>query len=329
MSVTKPSRALLVPQYATDKADIHFARSAPRHLVGRSAVAEVLITDWRRLGPDTFRLGAQWPRGHTFYPPIAGAWHDPLLAAETLWQASVLVGQTYYGVPADQHPVMAELDLDIVPSAILLGPRPAEIRLEISGSDVQSPHGMLTGMTLEVELLRGDEFVGTGRVALRLPAEAPRTDEARTAEHAGRQARPNGLPPRPEPVPAAIVGRLDERDVVLGIPRPAPARRGHTWTLRTDPSHPVLFDHPTDHVPAMLLLEAARQAAQAVCAPYRMLPVELRSAFHGYVELDIPCHIAATKLPPQDAGEDAVVRVTGSQDGKLLFDSLVVGRHCD
>ena len=59
-------------------------------------------------------------------------------------------------------------------------------------------------------------------------------------------------------------------------------------------------------------------------SPYRVLPVELRSAFHGYVELDIPCHIAATRLPSQDAGEDAVVRVTGSQEGKLLFDSLVV-----
>lgn len=317
MSVTDPPRALLAPQYAMDTADLRFVRTAPRHLVGRSAVAEVLITDWRQLGPDTFRLGAQWPRGHTFYPPIAGAWHDPLLAAETLRQASVLVGQTYYGVPAGRRPLMDALDIEVVPGALLLGPHPAEIRLEVSGADVGRTHGTLTGMTLEVELMRGDEFVGAGRLALRVPSADGR-------EHRDRTRSGDGLPPRPEPVPAAIVGRLDERDVVLGVPSSAAAHRGHNWTLRIDPGHPVLFDRPADHVPGMMLLEAARQATQAVCAPYRVLPLELRSAFHGFVELDIPCHIAATRLPSQDAGEDAVVRVTGSQDGKLLFESLVV-----
>jgi len=322
VSVTDPSRALLAPQYATDTADLRFIRTAPRHLVGRSAIAEVLITDWRQLGPDTFRLGAQWPRGHTFYPPIAGSWHDPLLAAETLRQASVLVGQTYYGVPAGLRPLMDEMDIEVVPGALLLGPRPAEIRLEVSGADVRRPHGTLTGMTLEAELMRGDVFVGAGRLALRVPPADRR-------EHLDRARPPTGLPPQLEPVPAAIVGRLDERDVVLGIPRSAAARRGYNWTLRIDPSHPVLFDRPADHVPGMMLLEAARQATQAVCAPYRILPVELRSAFHGYVELDIPCHIAATRLPSQGAGEDAAVRVTGSQEGKLLFDSLVVAGLCD
>ncbi|MFI6403491.1 ScbA/BarX family gamma-butyrolactone biosynthesis protein [Streptomyces sp. NPDC050548] len=320
MSVTDSSRILPSPPYARGEADLRFVRTAPRHLVDRSAIAEVLITDWLRLGPDTFRLGAQWPRGHTFYAPIAGSWHDPLLAAESLRQASVLLGQTYYGVPADHRCDIAELDVAIVPGAVLLGPRPAEIRLDVSATDVRRQAGALTGLTLEADLLRGEIFAGAARLALRV---SPIGDGPNSP------VEPGDFPTQPDPVPPPIVGRLDERDVVLGIPRSASARRGLEWELRIDPSHPVLFDHPTDQVPGMLLLEAARQATQAACAPYRVLPVELRSAFHAPVELDLRCRISATRLPVEDAGEDAVVRVTASQSGRLAFDSLVVASLCD
>ncbi|BBC36693.1 hypothetical protein SGFS_079870 [Streptomyces graminofaciens] len=318
MSLTDPTLTMPLPPDARDEADLHFVRTAPRHLVDRSAVAEVLITDWRRLGPDTFRLGAQWPRGHHFYAPIAGAWYDPLLAAESLRQASVLVGQTYYGVPAEHHFTIAELEFEVVPGAILLGTRPAEVRLEVAATDVRRRHGTPTALTLEADLLRGGDFAGAGRLTLH--ATPPRDPAA---------GEGGGYPPLPDPVPPAIVGRLDERDVVLGVPASAGARRGLVWDLRIDPGHPVLFDHPTDEIPGMVLVEAARQAVQAACAPYRVLPVELRSAFHFPLTLSAPCHISATRLPAQDASEDAAVRVTAWQSGRLAFDSLVVASLCD
>jgi 2-oxo-3-(phosphooxy)propyl 3-oxoalkanoate synthase len=318
VSLTDPTLTVPLPPDAMDEADLRFVRTAPRHLVDRSAVAEVLITDWRRLGPDAFRLGAQWPRGHHFYVPIAGAWYDPLLAAESLRQASVLVGQTYYGVPADHDFTIAELEFEVVPGAILLGPRPAEVRLDVAATDLRHHHGTPTALTLEADLLRGGDFAGAGRLTLH--TKAPRDPAA---------GEGGGYPPLPDPVPPAIVGRLDERDVVLGVPGSAGARRGLAWDLRIDPGHPVLFDHPTDEIPGMVLLEAARQAVQAACAPYRVLPVELRSAFHFPLSLSAPCRISATRLPAQDAIEDAAVRVTAWQSGRLAFDSLVVASLCD
>ncbi|MFE1289773.1 ScbA/BarX family gamma-butyrolactone biosynthesis protein [Streptomyces sp. NPDC058751] len=338
MSSIRSSRALLAPDHGPGQGELSYLRTAPRHLVDRSAIADVLITDWQRTGADTFFLGAQWPRGHAFYAPIAGTWYDPLLAAESLRQASLLVGQTYYGIPRGHQWVIGELDIEVVPAALLLGSRPAEIRLEVArspgpdpapGTDPPAAPGAravaATAMTVEAELLRDDdEFVGAGRISL---------DVLSPAAYAGlrgdRLDPPTGLPPLPEALPPPVVGRLDVRDVVLGVPAARSGRGGHTWQLRVDPSHPALFDHPVDHVPAMLLLEAARQAAQAVRAPYRVLPVEVRSAFHRPVELDVACHIAATVLPQQDASEDAAVRVTASQNGVLAFDSLVVAALCD
>lgn len=316
MSPTDSTPTLSLTPDAGGETDLAFVRTAPRHLVARSAVAEVLITDWRQLSPDTFRLGAQWPRGHHFYAPVAGVWYDPLLTAESLRQASVLIGQTYYGVPADHHVTLTELEFEIVPGSLLLGSRPAEMRLEFTATEVRRRRGTLTALTLEAELLRGGDFAGAGRVTLRV------SDPGDPAAGEG-----GGYPPLPEPVPPAIVGRLDEHDVVLGVP--GAGSRGLSWDLRIDPGHPVLFDHPTADVPGMVLLEAARQAAQAACAPYRVLPVELRSAFHHPVALATPCHISATRLPAQDASEDAALRVMAWQSDRLAFDSLVVTSLCD
>ncbi|MCZ9341835.1 gamma-butyrolactone biosynthesis protein, partial [Streptomyces sp. TRM76130] len=59
---------------------LSFERTAPRDLVHRRAIGEVLLTDWIRVGPHRFKVGAQWPRGHGFYGPVGDRWHDPLLA---------------------------------------------------------------------------------------------------------------------------------------------------------------------------------------------------------------------------------------------------------
>ncbi|WP_370192916.1 ScbA/BarX family gamma-butyrolactone biosynthesis protein [Streptacidiphilus sp. MAP5-52] len=324
--MTDHPRALLPSQHGAEEGGLTFVRTAPRHLVDRAAVAEVLITDWQRLGAETFRLGAQWPRGHSFYTPLAGSWHDPLLMAETLRQASSLVGHLYYGVP-DGHPCSIEaLDVEVVPAALLLGQRPAEVSLEVSCRDVRHHGGRLASMTLEAGFLRGDTFAGTGRLVLRNlepPAEPP-TDADAEAE-----ANADVLPELSEAVPAVVVGRLHEHDVVLGMSKRPSEPGTYTWQLRVDPTHPVLYDPSADRIPPMLFLEAARQAAQAVCAPYRILPVDIRSAFRARAEPGLPCTVTAMQLPSQDAGEDAVVRVTATQDGQLVFDSVVVASLCD
>ncbi|MEU0082468.1 AfsA-related hotdog domain-containing protein, partial [Micromonospora tulbaghiae] len=60
-----------------------------------------------------------------------------------------------------------------------------------------------------------------------------------------------------------------------------------------DRTHPILFDHPLDHVPGMLLLEAARQSTTATLG-HTTLPLHIDSTFTRYVELDTPCTIHTT-----------------------------------
>ncbi|MGI5359649.1 AfsA-related hotdog domain-containing protein [Streptomyces sp. CA-252508] len=73
-----------------------------------------------------------------------------------------------------------------------------------------------------------------------------------------------------------------------------------------------MFDHPVDHVPGMVLLEAARQATAAVLGDGDMLPIAITSQFTRYAELDEPCSVEASPLPGAGADRMAVL-VTGHQ----------------
>lgn len=121
------------------------------------------------------------------------------------------------------------------------------------------------------------------------------------------------------PLPPATVGRTSGFDVVL-----ASSETPQRWQLRVDTSHPILFDHPDDHIPGMVLLEAARQAAVAMSPPGRtLIPASMDSTFHRYVEFDSPCWIEAEQLadgPDHPAGS---IRLVGHQDGETVFSCML------
>lgn len=108
---------------------------------------------------------------------------------------------------------------------------------------------------------------------------------------------------------------MSPTDVVL-----SPAGEPHRWQLRLDTRHPVLFDHMVDHVPGMVLLEAARQAATATLG-HASLPLAVTSQFQRYVELDAPCLIEAHRIPPTGTGAAGAesVLVTAHQDQTPVF----------
>ncbi|MFD9821243.1 AfsA-related hotdog domain-containing protein [Streptomyces violascens] len=95
-------------------------------------------------------------------------------------------------------------------------------------------------------------------------------------------------------MPPTRVARAHARDVVLS-PSHTPGRH----RLRIHPQHRILFDHPVDHVPGMLLLEAARQAAHHLQHPESIVPTGMDCRFHRYLELHVPCWIDTRQLPPR------------------------------
>jgi hypothetical protein len=297
---------------------VRLTRTVPRQYVHRAALAEVLLSDWRPAGPDRFLVDAQWPRAHSLYASMAGLRYDPFLFAETVRQAGLLLSHAAYAVPLDHSFLMWELHYTLDPAQVPVGPAPADWELEVQCQDRTDRNGRLSGMTYRVSLLREGAAVGVG--GARFTCAGPRVYQRLRGGHGLTSA----LLPRPErdALPAEYVratGRAADRDVVL---EPA-ATPGGPWPLRVDPDHPVYFDHPVDHVPGMLLMDAARQAAALATGRPDGYPAQMSARFLRFVEFGESSEIRAD-AGTRGADGGTPVQVSAAQAGTGVFEADLV-----
>ncbi|MFC8428989.1 ScbA/BarX family gamma-butyrolactone biosynthesis protein [Streptomyces sp. NPDC057253] len=280
--------------------------TVPRELVHRVSVAETLLTGWARTGPDRFTLTAQWPRAHQLHVSPDRSAYEPLLAAETVRQCGALLAHTAYQAPIGHQFVLRELQVDTRPEHLAVGAGPAEPVVDITVDEVRHRAGRPAALSYDAVVRLGPERVATGRIAVSWTKEAVyrRLRGGRTAD-VGALRLPQ---PPPTPLPADTVGRALDADVLL-----SPADRPDRWRLRVDTAHPVFFDHPLDHIPGMLLLEAARQAVRAHGGADGPLPASFHATFHQFAELDRPVWIEVSGAGGSD------VQVVALQGESVAF----------
>ncbi|MFE3033988.1 ScbA/BarX family gamma-butyrolactone biosynthesis protein [Streptomyces canus] len=284
--------------------------TVPREFVHRAAVAEILLTGWSRTDTDRFTITAQWPRVHQLHVSPDRSAYEPLLVAETVRQCGALLAHAEYEVPLGHQFVLQELRVDTRPEHLAVGAAPAEPVIDITVVEVRRRAGRPAALRYDAAVRLGGERVATGHIAVSWTNESVyrRLRGGRTAD-VGALRLPRPLPP---PLPAGTVGRALAADVLL-----SPAARPGRWRLRVDTAHPVFFDHPLDHIPGMLLLEAARQTVRAHGGPERRVPTSFHATFHQYAELDEPVWTQVR----EDDGTD--VQVIALQGESVVFDCLV------
>ncbi len=286
--------------------------TVPKEFVHRASVAEVMLTDWDRIGEDRFTVSAQWPRGHSFFAMEDR--YNPLIAAETIRQTGILLAHAEYGVPLDQQFLVWDLGVSARPEHFDVGWTPATLELGVVVSEVKRRGETLAGLRITVEIRRDGQLAATGGGSL--TCVSPMVYRRLRAGHLLDDGQAQVIP-LTAPVPPQTVGRISPMDVVL-----SPIGEPDRWQLRMDTRHPVLFDHPIDHVPGMMLLEAARQATAAALGRPCM-PLDITSEFKRYTELNTPCVIETCRIPGTGMDPVESVLVTGRQNGKLVFRSTV------
>jgi len=233
---------------------LRWDQSIDRTLVHRNANAEVLLTDLIRLGNTEFQVGAQWPRSHRVYRPDDNGRHDPMLILETTRQTGLALSHFGFGVGSDQRSVMRdvgfELDPRVEPRALLAA---TDVAITVTCRDLLLRGGKLRGMTIDLMFAAdGLRFAtGTGRMlwislqsytGLRARSGTRLDwDQVRwTTATAHRLTSP--IRAAADVLLTPATGRTDRRRLVVPL------------------NHPVYFDHPLDHAPGMLLIDAAWQA---------------------------------------------------------------------
>ncbi|MFD7896327.1 ScbA/BarX family gamma-butyrolactone biosynthesis protein [Streptomyces sp. NPDC059743] len=271
-----------------DLRPLSWSRTVAREMVHRDSVAEVLLTDVRRSAWSAdgagFEAAASWSRSHPTFPRDGADLHSPLMIVETLRQLGIYIPLRYFDVAPTAHLLITDLFFEIDPSAeprALFGA--TAVICAVRASDVRraAEDGSITGLRLDVSFsAHGTVFAQAGGGARVLDGaryEAVRTGRTHSA------------------APESVIGRLrpdirrlgvtGAHDVVLGLD-------GGTLLVEpADPRHPFFFDHATDHVPGIILLEAARQAAAVESRGALLRPTGGRLEAARFVEYSPPARI--------------------------------------
>lgn len=267
----------------------------------------VLVTDWTRRAPHEFLLSAQWPAATDDLP------HDARILAQLIRQSGLAIAHAAYDVPLSHQTLLHDFNYLVTP-----GFRAAETPLPLT-VEVRVPNAELTGravkaLTMHIDIFHDGAVVARAESAFSWvsPAAYRRLrGDHHTVDWAAWDV--------PEGVDATSVRRTEAVDVVL-----APSEVPDRWLLRNDVTNTLLFDHPVDHVPGLVLIEAAHQATHALGSPAFFEVTAVTSHFDRYVEFDEPCWIEAKSVSTADA---TMALVTGTQGGQCAFRVELTGRR--
>ncbi|MFF8375268.1 ScbA/BarX family gamma-butyrolactone biosynthesis protein [Streptomyces sp. NPDC015661] len=293
------------------KEGLSFDRTISRRFVHRASVTEVFLTDAVVAGSDRFLVGAQLPRNHALYRPEETGQADFMLLVETVRQAGIFLSHRYHDVPLGHHFIFKALSLHISdPAALRVGCGPLAAVLDVK---VVTPAGARNPRRFDA---RFDMVIEVGgRECARASAGVVVIDGVRYGRLRQR-GRITGTTGPDTSAYGAPEGAADDRAVLRPVPaeealtRPAGTRE---WRLHVDPTHPGYFEHPSDHVPGMLLLEAFRQAARQTAGDTALTTLtSLNADFAVFGEL---VEAVAVEAAPT---EDGRVRLTATQGGRVL-----------
>ena len=302
-----------------------FARTIERGLVHRAAVSEVFVTDLYPVGEGGFVAGAQLPLAHSYFGDHLRepASFDFLLLLESARQACTAAGHLYLGVPRDTAFLVNDwsIHLDDL-DALTPGSRPGELLLTGSGERREGRGGRLRGVAYEVDLRLAGRAVGR----VRIDTSTSSADNYQKLRFLQRGSEPPltedlGTVVRSRAADAADVGRGSSLNVVLG--EPVHTQDEVSAQVEPQPGNRSLFDHSYDHIPAMVLAEAARQLAHLAGVPVTASVIECAARYLRFVELDSPV-VATARPDAQNLGFRVEFRQNGTTVAEiaLTFDPV-------
>ncbi|MFE6737096.1 AfsA-related hotdog domain-containing protein [Streptomyces tubercidicus] len=287
---------------------LNFTRTVDRSLIHRWALSEVFLTDARSVDESEYLAAAQLPPWHAYYSERfsrLGA-PDPLLLLECARQAETYGGHAFVGVPRDSKFLLRNWSVSL-PGLLSapVGDRPGELAMRVRTSNRRGAPGDVRRLTYDIGLELSGHRLGSVRMDVGyIPGEV--YDSVRE-QGRGRPLTPFSEITRSGPlVEPFLVGRSDPANVVLGEVLLGPD--GASAPIRPPVHNPSMFDHAQDHLPGMVLMEAARQLCLfAVSELYgasvpRTTVAGFEFSFIRYAELDslTTVHVRKTEPYPHD-----------------------------
>ncbi|MER5463026.1 ScbA/BarX family gamma-butyrolactone biosynthesis protein [Streptomyces sp. NPDC002668] len=289
--------------------EIQFSRTVEKALVHRAAISEVFVTDMRQVGDARFQAGAQLPLSHAYYSDHLQVprLFDPLLLLESSRQAAVCGAHEYLGIPLTTSFLVNSLSISFdAPMPLRMGGQPGELHIETSYPTVRRRGEEVRAVDVSQDLYLKEE--PAGHVTMKVSAMSPK--QYRALRYLQRDGEPPTTADAPHQaatvLPPSSVVRESAQNVVLT----PPALKGQRIQATLAPRfhNRSLFDHTYDHIPAMVLLEGARQLALLAAADMG-LPVQqawisqCSAEFLRFAELDAAIVLSTPRWSAPSPGD--------------------------
>lgn len=259
-----------------------------RSLVHKKASEQVILRRVRRRSEDVLEFQVSGIRGQ-----MLSMLTDASFVAEALRQSTIASAHLLHSTAKDWAFIMDRMVFDLDVHSIRSHPPDT---LRIRARDVTKRAGALSSLTSEMTLLSGRTRVASGEGYLRVIA-------------ANVYARLRSNATRRDSAPAS---HRKAEPIVL-TPVAADASERSRWSVDVDDSDPLFFDHAVDHLPGMVIFEAACiGAAEASVVPNPRIQ-HFDGRFYRYVELDERLELVIATKEVDGEGEHVLVHaVTGT-----------------
>lgn len=268
-----------------------------QELVHKSDPAEVLVT---AVYPDEhgWTVHARLPPRHRFYRDETGrrsGYHDPLHALEAFRQGCIAAGHLIYQVPLGFHYTVRHYEMAVLDWGALESSSEAadlEFRSTVRRDFRPSAHAAVDGLEVTSTAIRN------GVSAMEISVSFGWMSESRWQPMRAGSWLAAGI--QPVAVDPATVGRRKAQNVVVGEPLHLREDGAVCAGVIVDTDSPTFFDHPLDHLPGGLILEAFRQLALAALGPRSSTvlgPSRLRCEFRSFAELQPACVVVVAPDP--------------------------------
>ena len=250
--------------------EANYAQSAEKHLVHKAFNGEVFLTDSHRIDESTFEIAAFLPRAHTYYNDTQDSTrHDVSTLLEVFRQCSILVAHKFYGVALNSKFIFDSADFKVLHNEILENsPQSYQSIIKITILQVKHKRGNNYGLLLDMQL-----FIGSKKYATKIMDMswfAPEIYE----KLRGKVANENYTPLDNHQISSKSLGRNATTNIV--ITQFLQESQYFQTTIIPNQAHPAFFDHPLDHIPASLLIEASRQSSLlAIRDLYHLTPTDV------------------------------------------------------
>ncbi|MGB0944052.1 MAG: AfsA-related hotdog domain-containing protein [Marinomonas sp.] len=237
-----------------------FGHTVNKKLVHRAAVSEVFLTDVKSTADDKFYTGAHLPRTHSYYNDVPGKTHyENIALLEVCRQSSIIIAHNFYEVPLNAKFIFNEAKFHIKNNkALSVKATPSFVLTEVDVISKEFRGDNLSGLTYEMRIYVDGCLAATKLMDISwMPV--PIWNKVRSK---GLKFVENFSEITYSPSPAklelkSLLGRENTDNLVL---HPVEEINNQfTAKLHVNDTHPAMFDHPLDHVPGMLLIEAFRQ----------------------------------------------------------------------